>query len=140
MSDPNASQPSPDYGQQPPTYGQQPPAYGQQPPVYGPQPGYPPQPPSSDFPGKTLGIIGLVLSFFTTIIGLVVSIIALRQSKKAGFKNTPALVGIIIGIITTVIAIILAIVMIVAAMALVSQCGQLGSGVHVVNGVTITCP
>ena len=134
MSDPNASPPSPEYGQQPP------PPYGQQPPTYGQQPGYPAQPPSTDFPGKTHGIIGLVLSIFTTIVGLIVSIVALRQSKKAGFKNTPALIGIIIGIITTVIAIIITIVTIVAAMALLNQCGQLGSGIHDINGVTITCP
>lgn len=80
-----------------------------------------------------------MLSFFTTLIGLVISIIALRQSKKAGFKNTPALVGIIVGIVTTVIAAIIITVAIIGAAALLSQCAQLGPGVHDVNGVTVTC-
>ncbi len=55
--------------------------------------------PSGDYPGKTLGIVGLILVFFTGLIGLIVSAIALNQSKKAGFKNTPAKVGVILGII-----------------------------------------
>lgn len=109
---------------------------GNQQPGY--QPGYQQQPPA-DFPGKTLGIVGLVLSFFTTFIGLIISIVALRQSKKAGFKNTPALVGVIIGIVTTLLAIVFGIVAVVGFMALLDQCSQLGPGVHNVNGVTVTC-
>jgi hypothetical protein len=97
-------------------------------------------PPQPQDPGKTLGIIGLVLSFFTALIGMIISIVAYRQSKKAGFKNTPALVGIIVGAIGTVIGIIVAIVLIVAAATLASQCAQLGPGVHVVNGVRVVCP
>jgi len=125
------------YGSQQPPY-QQP---GYQQPGYQ-QPGYQQQPPpgsGGDYPGKTLGIVGLVLSFFTTIIGLIISIVALRQSKKAGFKNTPALIGVIIGIITTVLGIIFAIIGIAAFIALLDQCAQLGPGVHNVNGVTVTC-
>ena len=37
------------------------------------------------------------MSFFTALIGLIISAVALSKSRKAGFKNTPALVGIIIG-------------------------------------------
>ncbi|HEY5788419.1 MAG TPA: hypothetical protein VIT65_26975, partial [Microlunatus sp.] len=89
------------------------------------------------------GIIGLVLSFFTAIIGLIISIVALRKSKKAGFKNTPALIGIIVGIVSTIVAIIIAIVAIVAIVGAAawtaSQCAQLGPGIHNVNGVTVTC-
>ncbi|HEY5785073.1 MAG TPA: hypothetical protein VIT65_09875, partial [Microlunatus sp.] len=74
-------------------YQQQGPPPQAYPPQNYPQQGYQ-QPygaaPAED-PGKTLGIIGLVLSFFTAIIGLIISIVALRKSKKAGFKNTPAL-------------------------------------------------
>lgn len=118
--------PQQNYPQQ--NYPQQ--GYGQQ--------GYGAAPPAED-PGKTLGIVGLVLSFFTAIIGLIISIVALRKSKKAGFKNTPAVIGIIVGILSTIVAIIVAIVSIVAFTALLSQCAQLGPGVHNVNGVTVTC-
>jgi hypothetical protein len=71
---------------------------------------------------------------------MIISIVAYRQSKKAGFKNTPALVGIIIGAIGTVIGVVVAIVLIVAAAALASQCAQLGPGIHVVNGARVVCP
>jgi hypothetical protein len=148
MSDPQVpppgdqpqGQPQPGYPPQNPQQGypqqgypQQ--GYGQQ--GYGQQ-GYGAAPPAED-PGKTLGIVGLVLSFFTAIIGLIISIVALRKSKKAGFKNTPALIGIIVGILSTIAAIIIGIVSIVAFSALLSQCAQLGPGVHDVNGVTVTC-
>ena len=56
-------------------------------------------PAGTDYPGKTLGIVGLILVFFTNIIGLIVSAIALNQSKQAGYKNTPAKVGVILGIV-----------------------------------------
>jgi heme/copper-type cytochrome/quinol oxidase subunit 2 len=109
-------------------------------PQQGYQPGQPPYggQPAED-PGKTLGIVGLVLSFFTAIIGLIISIVALRKSKKAGFKNTPALIGIIVGILSTIVAIIIAAVSIIAVTAVLSQCAQLGPGQHEVNGTTITC-
>lgn len=145
MTQPPSDQPPPGgYPPQPPPGG-----YPPQPPGgYPPQPppdGYPPQqpytmsPPAGD-PGRTLGIIGLILSFFTALIGMIVSLIALRQSKKAGFKNTPALVGVIIGAIGTVIGIIVAIVVITALARFGQTCAELGPGAHDVNGVTITCP
>jgi hypothetical protein len=110
------------------------------PPAAPPPSGAPiPAPPGTDYPGKTLGIVGLILSFFTTIIGLIISAVALSQSKKAGFKNTPALVGVIIGSIGVVVGIIIAIVAIVTLVAVGNQCAQLGNGEHEVNGVTITC-
>jgi hypothetical protein len=156
----------PPYGQQPPPPGQQPPPYGQQPPPYGQQP-YEQQPYEqqpyeqqpyeqqpyeqqpyqqqpyggavAEDPGKTLGIIGLVLSFFTALIGLIVSIIAYRRSKKAGFKNTPALAGIIIGSLLTVLALIFTTIAIIGVLAITRQCAELGPGVHEQGGVTITC-
>lgn len=68
----------------------------------------------ADFPGKTLGIVGLVLAIFMNVVGLIISIVARNQSKAAGFPNTPAKAGIIVGIITTVLAIIYVIVIVVA--------------------------
>ena len=134
MSDPQHPSEPQGYPQGPPP--QQ--GYQQGPP---PQQGYQ-QPygagPAED-PGRTLGIIGLVLSFFTAVIGLIISIVALRKSKKAGFKNTPALIGIIVGVLSTVVALIIGIVSVIAVTAVLSQCAELGPGVHEVNGTTITC-
>jgi hypothetical protein len=73
-----------------------------------------------DYPGKTLGIVGLVVAIFFNVIGLIISAIAFNQSKKAGYKNTPALVGIIIGIVLTVLGIIIGIASFSAMMSMVS--------------------
>lgn len=96
-------------------------------------------PPGVDYPGKTLGIIGLVLVFVTGLIGLILSIVANNQSKAAGYTNTPAKIGIILGIIVVILAVIITIVAIVIFAGIAAQCAGLGPGVHEVNGVTYTC-
>jgi hypothetical protein len=96
--------------------------------------------PASDYPGKTLGIVGLILAFIAAPIGFIISLVARSQSKKAGAKNTPATAGIIIGLIITLIYIILIIVSIVAGAALLNACAGLEPGVYDAgNGGTITC-
>src|SRR3954454_21134296 len=78
------------YEQPPPPPGGEPPAGGKNP--YGaPQYGGPP----AQDPGRTMGIVGLVLAIFCSLIGMIVSIIAYNKSKAAGFKNNIALAGII---------------------------------------------
>ncbi|MDJ0315120.1 DUF4190 domain-containing protein [Arthrobacter sp. H35-D1] len=82
------------------TYGQPAQYQGQQPQGYA-QPGYGMQ---AEDPGKTLGIIGLVLCFVFSLAGLIVSIIAKKKSAAAGFTdNTPANVGVILGWIFTIL-------------------------------------
>ncbi len=66
----------------------------------------PPAGPPAQDPGRTLGIVGLILAIFCNLIGLIISIIAYNQSKKAGFKNNIALAGIIVGAALFVIGII----------------------------------
>lgn len=69
--------------------------------TYQPPPG-PAGPPAQD-PGRTLGIVGLLVAIFCGgIIGLVISIIAYNTSKKAGYKNNIALAGIIVGAVVLV--------------------------------------
>ncbi|MBN9239244.1 MAG: hypothetical protein BGO97_06110 [Micrococcales bacterium 70-64] len=89
--------------------------------------------------GKTLGIVGLILSFFSGPIGLIVSAVARSQSKKAGLKNGPATAGIVIGLLSTIALVAIIVGSIVGASALLGQCADLGPGVHESNGVTITC-
>lgn len=79
--------------------------------------------PGTDYPGKTLGIVGLVLAIVFNLIGLIISIIANQQSKAAGYKNTPAKIGIIVGAILLVLGIIVAIISVVASAALVGNSG-----------------
>jgi len=103
-----------------------------QPPYEPPQqPAYPAQPASQqpmayapgDYPGKTLGIVGLVFAFVFALVGLILSIIAQNQSKAAGFQNTPAKVGLILSIIflaVYVVWIIVAVIIGATALATLS--------------------
>lgn len=68
------------------------------------QAGPPAQP--ATYPGKTLGIVGLVLAIFCNLIGLVISIIAYNQSKAVGIKNNIALAGIVVGAVFLVLSIL----------------------------------
>ena len=127
-------------GNQPPVPPQQPgtpaaPQYQAAPPAN--SGGYAPAPSSQ--PGKILGIVGFILAFLAPVIGLILSIIAKVQSRKAGVPNGLATAGIIIGALATIAYIIIIIVAIAGAAALVGQCADLGPGVHELNGVTYTC-
>jgi uncharacterized YccA/Bax inhibitor family protein len=91
-------------------------------------------------PGKTLGIVGLILAFIAAPIGFIISLVARGQSKKAGAPNGPATAGIIIGLIITLIWIVIIIVSVVAGAALVNACAGLEPGVYDTgNGTTLTC-
>jgi hypothetical protein len=59
--------------------------------------------PTAEDPGKTLGIVGLVLAILAPVIGIIVSAIARSQSQKAGFQNQFAKIGLIVGIILTAV-------------------------------------
>ena len=65
-----------------------------------------PAPQAGPLPGKTLGIVGLVLAIFCSLIGAIVSFIAYRQSAAAGWKNNIALAGIIVGLVLFVLGLI----------------------------------
>ncbi len=146
-SDPAAASgaPPPAYGQQPygaappPTYGQQQP-YAAAPPAYG-------APASASVPGRTLGIVAFVLSFFAQPVGLILGIVAMVQSRQAGVKNGWALAAIILSSVLMVIGIIVAIIVFAfvipaATDEFLQLCRQYGSGIHEINGVTVTlnCP
>jgi hypothetical protein len=85
------------------SYDQAPPPPGGGNPYGAPQYGGPP----AQDPGRTMGIVGLVLAIFCSLIGMVVSIIAFNKSKQAGFKNNIALAGIIVGAVLFVVGLIL---------------------------------
>ena len=84
------------------SYDQAPPPPGGGNPYGAPQYGGPP----AQDPGRTMGIVGLVLAIFCNLIGLVVSVIAFNKSKQAGFKNNIALAGIIVGAVLFVVGLI----------------------------------
>lgn len=61
---------------------------------------------TAEDPGKTLGIVGLVLAIVVPVVGIIVSIIAMNTSKKAGFENKLGKIGLIVGIVLTILGII----------------------------------
>lgn len=127
---------------EPPAYGQAP-AYGQE--QYGaaPQASYGAPAPGTPVPGKTLGIVAFVLSFFMQVIALILGIIALVQSKKAGVKNGFALAAVIISSVLLVVGIIVGIVLISMfsnlANEIVTECSAGGSGIVHVWGQPVPC-
>ncbi|MGQ2914465.1 DUF4190 domain-containing protein [Microbacterium aurantiacum] len=118
-----------------------PPAYSAAPPAA------PSGPATGPVPGKTLGIVAFVLSFFMQVIALILGIVALVQSRKAGAKNPWAVAAIIISSVLLVLGVIAAIVffavvfptLVQATEEVVRQCQQLGGGVYEINGVMVDC-
>ena len=104
-------------------------------------------------PGKTLGIVGLVLGvvgfvvlFLGPIAGLIVSIIGLTKSKKAGQKNGFALAGIIVSAVA-LLANIVAVIVLVSfaatfggtALELLEHCEANPTGTVEFQGQQISC-
>jgi len=100
-------------------------------------------------PGKTLGIVALILAIVpgTQLIGLILGIVALVQSRKAGRKNGFALWAIIVSIVLTIIAIVI-IVLLVSAIAsaggdiynqYLENCAPGGSGFVEFSGQQVPC-
>ena len=123
-----------------------------------PAPPVPPAPPAAAYagaaaapvnPGKTMGIVALVLSILPfQLIGIILGFVALGQSKKAGQKNGFAIAAIIVGFILLALGLIFVLAggAIFGALfaplfgGLAQVCAELGSGVWEVDGVTYTCP
>jgi hypothetical protein len=131
VSDPYQA-PDPHSPQQPPSSGTQQPYQGYQPqpgqqgggpqptpPQYA-QPGYPPPPgyPQPGYPqygypqyapeppGRTMGIVGFILAFLLPPAGIVVSAMALSESKKAGVPNPLGTWGLWLSIAFTVLGVL----------------------------------
>lgn len=71
-------------------------------------------------PGKTLGIVGFVLAFLAPVVGIILSAIAKKKSREAGFENELAKWGLILSIVFTVlsvIAVVLYFLLVVAVLA-----------------------
>jgi hypothetical protein len=69
-------------------------------------------------PGRTLGIVAVVASPFLSVPAIVLGVLARSISKRAGFKNTPATVGIVIGLIVLAAQVAFLVVSTVGAIAL----------------------
>ena len=120
-------------------------SYGQQPAGYPAGGNYPGQQGPRDNPGRTLGITGLILAFipFLNPVGLILSIVALVKSRRAGMGNGLAVAGIIVGALATII-LVLVIILAVSVAPFVGEiaelCEQTGPGPQVYQGQEIQCP
>ena len=143
MSDPQ----NPDVPTPPPSYGQTPPpAYGAAPPPAA-QPSYSSAPPApygapanAPVPGRTLGIVALIVAIFFNVIGLILGIVALVQSRKAGHNNGFAVAAIIVGAVLTVLGIIVGILVFTAfaaAAGFASEAFQACQAVDFTGTVTV---
>lgn len=62
-----------------------------------------------EYPGQTLGVVALVLSFFLQIPALIMGIIAWVWSNKAGVSNVPAKVAVAVSAVLMVLGLLAAI-------------------------------
>lgn len=96
--------------------------------------------PTADDPGRTMGVVGIVLAFLLPLIGLVVSIKANLKSKKAGHKNSLARAGIVIATIMTILSLVFAAYFVLTVNKTIKFCNENGPGIHTTeDGLTITC-
>ena len=164
MTDPNTpdatppanqggAQPTPPAQPAPPAYGEyapttQPPAapaYSQNSapaysaPAYNAAPAYNGATTNGSVPGKTLGIVAFIVSFFFGLLGLILGIVALVQSKKAGRGNGFAIAAIIIGGISVIVGLIVIFAVIVPSLNAATTCLNDPTAVVQVWGVDLSC-
>ena len=84
--------------------------------------------------GLVLGIVAIVfifipgvsfLGWICSIVGIILSAVAISQSKKAGEKNSMAVAGLVLSIIAIVIGVIAAMVACIAGCAIAGTAGLL---------------
>lgn len=96
--------------------------------------------PAAHYPGKTLGIVGLILAFVISLPAIVVSAVALNESRLAGYRNSYALAGLIVSILFTVLKIVGVVVGLAILFTVLRSCGDWTTGMHVVqNGFSWRC-
>ena len=96
---------------------------------------------AAEVPGKALGIVGFVLSLVggLSLVGLILSWIALVQSRRAGSRNRLAVAGVVIGAAGVLLTLVVLAVSIPTLVGVVETCRELGLGVHQVGNATYTC-
>lgn len=123
-----AAAPAPAYGEAPAYSAAPPPAYG--------------APAQQSVPGKTLGIVAFVLSIVLSglaIIPLILGIVALVQSKKAGRGNGWAVAAIIISAIAIIVGIIVLFAVIIPTFSAAATCVNDPNAIVTVWGVQVPC-
>jgi small-conductance mechanosensitive channel len=79
-----------------------------------------------EYPGQTLGLVALVLSFFMQIPALILGILAWAWSNRAGVSNVPAKVAVAVSATLMVIGLLVLIGWIVLIASSLGQFGDMG--------------
>lgn len=108
-------------------------------PAYNAAPAYNGGTTNGSVPGKTLGIVAFIVSFFFGLLGLILGIVALVQSKKAGRGNGFAIAAIIIGGISVIVGLIVIFAVIVPSLNAATTCLNDPTAVVQVWGVDLSC-
>lgn len=80
----------------------------------------------TEYPGQTLGLVALVLAFFTQIPALILGIIAWVWSNRAGVSNVPAKVAVAVSATLMVIGALIVVGWIVLVASTLGELGNLG--------------
>lgn len=64
---------------------------------------YQPMPVATEDPARGMTITAMVLAFLFPFVGFVLGIVSYRKSSKVGYKNTLALVAIVISVVMWVV-------------------------------------
>lgn len=98
-------------------------------------------PPSRMSTARVLGVVGFALSFigFLNLAGLVLSIVALVKSRRAGERNGFAVAGIAVASFTILVVALVLAFLIPPVVHVIDECNRLGYGTHVVGNTTYTC-
>jgi Tfp pilus assembly protein PilE len=73
--------------------------------------------PTGEDPGKGLAIAGLILAFFFSLVGLILSILAKKKSSAAGFHNSLATVAIVLNSVFLALGLLLIPILVLISMA-----------------------
>ncbi|MVA75941.1 hypothetical protein GC722_07885 [Auraticoccus sp. F435] len=95
-------------------------------------------------PGRTPAVVGLVTALTCFgVVGLVISLVALRRSRRAGHPGTLAVVGVVVGGLATLVWLVVGGSALVGTLLLSDAtsdvCAILGPGSHELDGRQYVC-
>ncbi|MBF4461752.1 MULTISPECIES: hypothetical protein [unclassified Rathayibacter] len=96
---------------------------------------------SQERSNRVLTIVGFILAFigFLNVAGLVLCMIALFRSRRAGRRNGLALAGIVIALVGIALIAMFLSVLVPVLVDAAQTCSRLGQGIHIVGDSTYTC-
>jgi hypothetical protein len=92
-------------------------------------------------PGKTSGIVSIVVGAFVGIVGVFIAISSLRRSREVGLSGLFGFVGILVSIASLIVAGSIGISYIRYETQLAQQCALVGPGQYLTSsGDQVSCP